>query len=78
MVQYDEIEDVDYGCSGDKDFIEITVSKTAAGNNSSSILSVSAPSIYYVMKGFVPEMRCAILLKMMYKLLLDILEYVNA
>ena len=80
MVQYDEIEDVDYGRSGDKDFIEITVSKTAAGNNSSSILSVSAPSIYYVdvVNSFFPKMQDAILLKGIYKLLLDILEYVNA
>ena len=78
MVQYDEIEDVDYGSSGDKDFIEITVSQTAAGNNSSSILSVSAPRVYYVTKVFVPEMQYAVLLKRMYKLLLDILEYVNA
>ena len=70
--------DVDYGSSGDKDFIEITVSQTAAGNNSSSILSVSAPRIYYVTKVFVPEMQYAVLLKRMYKLLLDILEYVNA
>lgn len=65
IVQYDEIEDVDYKRAVLCSIITITVSKAAAENNSSSELSVS------LWTNDDDPMST-------YKLLLDILEYVNA
>lgn len=86
MVQYDEIEDVDYEKSGNNNHITITVSKKAEKNNSSPSFFGAIVQEYLEpseenngsSKFSVSAWTSDGDLIGAYKLLLDILEYVNA